>query len=50
MYFQDMLDNHELPRFVRIGTPICVVYHLLLHDTLHYCEYMIDICHNGIHL
>lgn len=45
-----MLDNHELPRFVSIGTPTCVVYHLFLHDMLHECDYMIDICHDGIHL
>lgn len=49
-FFQGMLDNHELPRFVSIGTPICVVYHLFLHYMLCDCEYMIDICHNRIHL
>jgi len=50
MYFQGMPNNHEVPRFVSIGTPTCEVYHLFLHDMLDDCEETIDTCHNEIHL
>lgn len=41
-----MLDNHKLPRFV---APTCAIYPLFLHDVLHDCEYMIEICHSKIY-